>query len=96
MLQVIISMYFKRYRGTAHGIMFAGSTAGAFFYPQLLLFLRSPRASRTLGIYREARKEATHSGKSADVPSYRTRSPRPVEATSSIVSCICNGVSALH
>lgn len=41
MLQVIISMYFKRYRGTAHGIMFAGSTAGAFFYPQLLLFLRS-------------------------------------------------------
>uniref|UniRef100_L7MA91 Putative monocarboxylate transporter n=1 Tax=Rhipicephalus pulchellus TaxID=72859 RepID=L7MA91_RHIPC len=41
MLQVIISMYFKRYRGTAHGIMFAGSTAGAFFYPQLLLFLRN-------------------------------------------------------
>ncbi|XP_050041200.1 monocarboxylate transporter 12-like isoform X2 [Dermacentor andersoni] len=40
MLQVIISMYFKRYRGTAHGIMFAGSTACAFFYPQLLLFLR--------------------------------------------------------
>ncbi|XP_075542442.1 monocarboxylate transporter 12-like isoform X2 [Dermacentor variabilis] len=41
MLQVIISMYFKRYRGTAHGIMFAGSTACAFFYPQLLLFLRN-------------------------------------------------------
>uniref|UniRef100_A0A023FSA4 Putative monocarboxylate transporter ixodes scapularis monocarboxylate transporter n=1 Tax=Amblyomma cajennense TaxID=34607 RepID=A0A023FSA4_AMBCJ len=41
MLQVIISMYFNRYRGTANGIMFAGSTVSAFFYPQLLLFFRN-------------------------------------------------------
>uniref|UniRef100_A0A1E1X6Y9 Putative monocarboxylate transporter n=1 Tax=Amblyomma aureolatum TaxID=187763 RepID=A0A1E1X6Y9_9ACAR len=41
MLQVIISMYFDRYRGTAHGIMFAGSTISAFFYPQLLLFFHN-------------------------------------------------------
>uniref|UniRef100_G3MSM7 Major facilitator superfamily (MFS) profile domain-containing protein n=1 Tax=Amblyomma maculatum TaxID=34609 RepID=G3MSM7_AMBMU len=41
MLQVIISMYFDRYRGTAHGIMFAGSTVSAFIYPYVLLFLRN-------------------------------------------------------
>uniref|UniRef100_A0A023FY88 Putative monocarboxylate transporter ixodes scapularis monocarboxylate transporter n=1 Tax=Amblyomma parvum TaxID=251391 RepID=A0A023FY88_AMBPA len=41
MLQVIISMYFYRYRGTANGIMFAGSTISAFFYPHLLLFFRN-------------------------------------------------------
>uniref|UniRef100_A0A131YIR7 Monocarboxylate transporter n=1 Tax=Rhipicephalus appendiculatus TaxID=34631 RepID=A0A131YIR7_RHIAP len=38
MLQVIISMYFERYRGAANGIMFAGSTASAFIFPHLLLF----------------------------------------------------------
>nr|XP_037277647.1 monocarboxylate transporter 3-like isoform X1 [Rhipicephalus microplus] len=39
MLQVLISMYFERYRGAANGIMFAGSTASAFIFPHLLLFL---------------------------------------------------------
>uniref|UniRef100_A0A131XJA1 Putative monocarboxylate transporter n=1 Tax=Hyalomma excavatum TaxID=257692 RepID=A0A131XJA1_9ACAR len=38
MLQVLISMYFERYRGAANGIMFAGSTASAFIFPHLLLF----------------------------------------------------------
>ncbi|KAM7311918.1 monocarboxylate transporter 9 [Ixodes scapularis] len=39
MLQVLISMYFKRYRGVANGIMFAGSTFSSFVFPRLLLFL---------------------------------------------------------
>lgn len=40
MAQVIISMYFQRYRGAAYGIMFAGSTASSFVFPKLLLFLK--------------------------------------------------------
>ncbi|XP_037565985.1 monocarboxylate transporter 12-like isoform X2 [Dermacentor silvarum] len=40
MLQVLISMYFERYRGTANGIMFAGSTASAFIFPHLLLYFK--------------------------------------------------------
>ncbi|XP_070389374.1 monocarboxylate transporter 3-like [Dermacentor albipictus] len=40
MLQVLISMYFQRYRGAANGIMFAGSTASAFIFPHLLLYLK--------------------------------------------------------
>ncbi|CAN7987018.1 unnamed protein product, partial [Ixodes hexagonus] len=40
MLQVLISMYFKRYRGVANGIMFAGSTTSSFVFPRLLLFLK--------------------------------------------------------
>lgn len=39
-LQLIISMYFERYRGAAYGIMFAGSTASSFVFPKLLLFLK--------------------------------------------------------
>ncbi|XP_049519575.1 monocarboxylate transporter 9 [Dermacentor silvarum] len=40
MLQVLISMYFERYRGAANGIMFAGSTASAFIFPHLLYYFR--------------------------------------------------------
>ncbi|KAL1444991.1 hypothetical protein MTO96_029395 [Rhipicephalus appendiculatus] len=38
MLQVLISMYFERYRGAANGIMFAGSTASAIIIPNLVLY----------------------------------------------------------
>ncbi|XP_065286683.1 monocarboxylate transporter 12-like [Dermacentor albipictus] len=40
MLQVLISMYFERYRGAANGIMYAGSTASAFIFSHLLLYFR--------------------------------------------------------
>ncbi|XP_070389077.1 monocarboxylate transporter 12-like isoform X3 [Dermacentor albipictus] len=40
MLQVLISMYFERYRGAANGIMFAGSTASAFIFTHMLLYFR--------------------------------------------------------
>ncbi|XP_042146125.1 monocarboxylate transporter 5-like [Ixodes scapularis] len=40
MLQVFLSMYFDKYRGTAHGIMFAGATMSSFVFPMLLYFLR--------------------------------------------------------
>ncbi|KAH6933225.1 hypothetical protein HPB50_013734 [Hyalomma asiaticum] len=38
MLQVLISMYFERFRGAANGSMFAGYTASAFIFPKLLLY----------------------------------------------------------
>ncbi|XP_065286682.1 monocarboxylate transporter 12-like [Dermacentor albipictus] len=38
MLQVLISMYFERYRGAANGIMYTGSTASALIFPRLLLY----------------------------------------------------------
>ncbi|XP_077507973.1 monocarboxylate transporter 12-like isoform X2 [Amblyomma americanum] len=41
MLQIIVTMYFDRYRGAANGIMFAGSTVSGLFFPQLLLFLKN-------------------------------------------------------
>ncbi|XP_050041216.2 monocarboxylate transporter 12-like isoform X1 [Dermacentor andersoni] len=40
MLQVLISMYFERYRGAANGITFAGSTASAFIFSHLLFYFR--------------------------------------------------------
>ncbi|CAN8002143.1 unnamed protein product, partial [Ixodes hexagonus] len=40
MLQVFLSMYFDKYRGTAHGIMFAGATMSSFVFPMLLFYLR--------------------------------------------------------
>ncbi|CAN7986275.1 unnamed protein product, partial [Ixodes pacificus] len=40
MLQVFLSMYFDKYRGTAHGIMFAGASMSSFVFPMLLYFLR--------------------------------------------------------
>ncbi|XP_040076323.1 monocarboxylate transporter 12-like [Ixodes scapularis] len=39
MLQVQLSANYKRYRGMAHGIMYAGATLSSFVIPPLLLFL---------------------------------------------------------
>lgn len=40
LLQVLLSMNFEKYRGTAPGIMYSGATLSALVGPQLLFFLR--------------------------------------------------------
>lgn len=39
MLQCFLSMYFVKYRGTAHGIMFAGGTISSLVFPMVLYYL---------------------------------------------------------
>ncbi|CAN7943437.1 unnamed protein product [Ixodes hexagonus] len=46
MLQVFLSMNYKKHRGTAHGLMFGGATASSFVFPTVLLALKEAYSTR--------------------------------------------------